>query len=82
MIAPALSSWVEEWDELAAHRINCGDVRAFVCIAPIASQRKIVQCGGSFVLLRPDVVNFKRRESQCGLWQATVFANSISALPN
>ena len=61
MVAPSVLARVEKPDEVPSCRIMPGDVRALMPVAVQASQGKIVEGGGTSMLVRDYVVDVKRQ---------------------
>jgi len=61
MVAPSVLPWVEKPDEVSSCRIMPGDVRTLVPVAVQASQGKIIDCSGTSMLARDDVIDVKRQ---------------------
>ncbi len=61
---PGVFSWVKEGDGDAGLRIDTAQIRAFVQIAPVAREGKIVRVIGTAMLLSDYMLNVERRMRQ------------------
>ena len=64
MVAPQVSSGVEEWNELTRLRIDPGDIRTFVKVTVKARERKVVRIAITAVLPSDDMLDMEGCEGR------------------
>lgn len=79
--APFVAARVEERSQLTGARVQSGEVRTLVGIAPKSAQREIASDGGPTVFPRDDVVDLKW-DPVVILRHLAVFAATVCPLPN
>ena len=80
VLMPRVSPWVEQWDHLAGHGIDAGDVRTLVRVAAITAQTEVVRSGLAAVLLRDDVVDREGVKRVLFLMNQSILAATSSSL--
>ncbi|HEV8292032.1 MAG TPA: hypothetical protein VGP94_08910, partial [Tepidisphaeraceae bacterium] len=56
-LMPIVTARIEQWNQLLGDRIDSGDVRPFIEIAPTTTERQILQYGLTIVLFGNDVIH-------------------------
>lgn len=81
MFTPVVSPRIEQPDDFASHRVDAGQVGAFVAIAVDAAQGEVFALRRPAVLLRDHMINLKV-ESRESFRKVAVLTAERSSLPN
>ena len=81
MLRPAVFARVKKAGQSFRLRVNAGNVRTFVQVAVVASERQIAQHGWTAMLPRNDVVDMQR-ERIAGLRHPAILARAMRSLPS
>ena len=82
MPSPPLSARVEQANDLSRDRIDAAQIRAFVEVAVVAGQGKVISEVAAPVLFGDDVFDVETRKRIVVLEQATILATILRPLPN
>jgi hypothetical protein len=81
VLHPQVTSRVKQWRHLAHHRVNTGEIGAFLKVAPMAGQRQIVDVIAPAMLFGDNMLNVVRQLAVHPM-QQTILAAAFCATPD